>query len=110
MKGNLRKLWKRSLDTPKNRLERSLVRWFIITLVFLCVYVLFITKDNIFNWLDARRTLASQQKEIRDLDRQLKEMDARLDALSFKDSLEVYAREKFLFSEPGEDVYVLGNQ
>jgi len=107
MKGNLKKLWKYSLDTPKNRLERSFVRWFIYTLIFLVVYVLFITKDNVFNWMAARRTVASQQKEISRLNREIDEMDARLDALSSKDSLEKFAREQYLFSEPGEDVYIV---
>ena len=48
-------------------------------------------------------------RQIREYEEKTVEMDGRINDLKTdRDSLEKFAREKFFFSAPDEDVYVLG--
>lgn len=96
MKGNFRKQ------------EKSLIYWAIGLIAFFALDVLFFTKDNVFRWIGAERTVHNQEKQIENYRKEIAEMDEFLGRIKgSKDSLETYARERFQFSEEGEDVYLI---
>ena len=88
--------------------HRSFMRYAaVITFLFL-LFILFKPGSNIFNWIDARREISRQEKQISEYEKSLKELDTRIDLLtSDRDTLEKYAREEFHLAAPGEDVYIL---
>ena len=52
--------------------------------------------------------MTSMERQIRDYEQRSAEMDSRINKLrSNRDSLEKFAREKFYFSAPGEDIYIV---
>ena len=105
-KGVLKDLWKKDKD-GRNHGQRSFVRYAIIATTLTLVFLM-VKKDNLFVWLGAARTLRQQQKQIVELERQNSSLDATINALrTDRDSLEKYARETYLFSATGEDVYVV---
>lgn len=81
-----------------------------VTFLFL-LFILFKPGSNIFNWLDARRELNRQEKQILEYRQELEKLDTRIDLLvTDKDTLEKFAREQFYLAAPGEDVYILENR
>ena len=105
-KGVLKDLWKKDKD-GRNHGQRSFVRYAIIATTLTLVFLM-VKKDNLFVWLGAARTLRQQQKQLVELERQNSSLDATINALrTDRDSQEKYARETYLFSAPGEDVYVV---
>mgnify|MGYP000909265245 CR=1 FL=1 len=96
MKGNLGKQ------------EKCLLYWAIFLLAFLALDVLFLRKDNVFRWIGAARTVHNQEKQIENYKKEIAAMDEFLGRIKeSKDTLETYARERFQFSEHGEDVYLI---
>lgn len=85
--------------------RRSFFRLAAIATVLLLAF-LFLRKDNIFRWIQAGFTIRSQEDRIEFLEKDNARMDERLkDLTTNKDSLETFARERFDFSRPDEDVY-----
>ena len=79
----------------------------VVTFLFL-LFVLFKPGSNIFNWLNARREISRQEKQISEYGKELEELDKRINLLtSDRDTLEKFAREKFHLAAPGEDVFIL---
>ncbi len=63
------------------------------------------------NWIRARMDISRINSQIEEYDAKTEQLDGRIQSLrSNRDSLERFAREKFLFSAPGEDVYVLDEE
>ena len=66
--------------------------------------------NNVIRWVGARIEISSQEKQIREYNRQIRQMDERIRMLtSDRDTLEKFAREQFNFAEPGDDVYIIGD-
>ncbi len=88
--------------------HRSFMRYAaVITFLFL-LFILFKPGSNIFNWIDARREISRQEKQISEYEKSLKELDTRINLLtSDRDTLEKFARERFHLAAPGEDVYLI---
>ena len=64
--------------------------------------------NNLIHWIGATLEIASQRRQIEQYGREIEEMDRRIDMLrSDRDTLEKFARERFHFAEPGEDVYIV---
>ena len=77
----------------------------IATAIFLVV--LLVKKDSVLRWVQTGFELRRQRKEIEYYQKQIHDLDSRIEGLSTnRDTLEAYAREQFLFSEPGDDVYL----
>lgn len=77
------------------------------TAVFL-VIICFLKRDNVITWIKAGVTLGRQKNRIEYLQKENAALDKQIRSLSTdKDTLEKFAREKFYFAEPGDDVYVL---
>ena len=105
MAGKFKDIWDRSKDGNRKE-QRSFLRFFIVaTAVF--VVLLFAKKDNVVRWIQAGFTIADQKRQIENLQEKIDGMNAHIENLrTDRDSLEAFAREKFHFSEPGDDVYL----
>ncbi len=86
--------------------KKNFLRFVIIaTAIFLVV--LLGKKDSVLRWVQTGFELRRQRKEIEYYEKQIRDLDSRIESLSTnRDTLEAYAREQFLFSEPGDDVYL----
>lgn len=79
----------------------------VVTCIFLIVWT-FGPGNTFVGWIRAKRDISSMERQIRDYGAKTSEMDERIHELrSSRDSLEKFAREKFLFSAPGEDIYLV---
>ena len=86
--------------------KKNFLRFVIIaTAIFLVV--LLVKKDSVLRWVQTGFELRRQRKEIEYYQKQIRDLDSRIEGLSTnRDTLEAYAREQFLFAEPGDDVYL----
>ncbi len=86
--------------------KKNFLRFVIIaTAIFLVT--LLVKKDSVLRWVQTGFELRRQRKEIEYYEKQIRDLDSRIESLSTnRDTLEAYAREQFLFSEPGDDVYL----
>lgn len=86
--------------------KKNFIRFVIIaTAIFLVV--LLVKKDSVLRWVQTGFELRRQRKEIEYYQKQIRNLDSRIEGLSTnRDTLEAYAREQFLFAEPGDDVYL----
>lgn len=104
--GKYKHIWKKSKDGT-NKEERSFLRYVIIATAIFLVFICFIKRDNVFRWIEAGFTVRKQDKQIEYYEADIERLQHELESLTGnRDTLEKYAREKFLFAEPGEDVYV----
>ena len=104
--GKFSKIWNRSKDGA-NHEERSFVRYAIVSTVIFLLFICVIKRDNLFRWIEAGITIHRQEKQMEFYDADIARLKEELNSLTTdKDTLEKFAREKFLFAEPGEDVYV----
>ena len=78
--------------------------------IFLIVWI--VGPGNTFvSWIRAKRDISSMERQIRDYEQRSAEMDSRINELrSNLDSLEKFAREKFYFSAPCEDIYIIDDK
>ncbi|MBO4916277.1 MAG: septum formation initiator family protein [Bacteroidales bacterium] len=104
--GKFSKIWNRSKDGA-NHEERSFVRYAIVSTVIFLLFICVIKRDNLFRWIEAGLTIHRQEKQMEYYDADIARLKDELNSLTTdRDTLEKFAREKFLFAEPGEDVYV----
>lgn len=79
----------------------------VIALLFitlLCVY----PDNNVFTWLEARREIRAQKRQMRRYQLEINDMREKIKDLTVnRDTLETFARENFHFAEEGEDVYLI---
>ncbi|MBO6081650.1 MAG: septum formation initiator family protein [Bacteroidales bacterium] len=100
--GKLKDLW--------NGENRGFVRYAVVATAIVLVWILFLGDDNLVRWMKARIELRQQNRQIEMYRRDIAEMDQQIQTLSTdRDTLEEYARERFHFAEPGDDVYVERN-
>ena len=99
-------IWDKSKDGSRHG-PRSFLRYFIISTA-ICIVVLFVKRDSVVRLIGAGFTIRRQNREMQFYRKQIRELDREIGALSNdRDTLETLAREKYLFAEPGDDVYVL---
>lgn len=104
--GKFSKIWNRSKDGA-NHEERSFVRYAIVSTVIFLLFICVVKRDNLFRWIEAGLTIHRQEKQMEYYDADIARLKDELNSLTTdRDTLEKFAREKFLFAEPGEDVYV----
>lgn len=81
---------------------------FAIIAIGIFMVFLFVKKDNLITWVNAGITLNRQNRQIENYRQEIEDFDEKIRTItSNKDSLETYAREEFLFAEPGETVYII---
>lgn len=82
----------------------------IFALVVLAVFLYAWTfggGNTFISWIRAKSEIVSMDRQIREYREKTREMDSRIRELrSDRDSLEKFAREKFYFAAPGEDIYL----
>ena len=65
-------------------------------------------KGTITHWIKAKAEIRRQEKQMEQYRREIEAMDKDINELkNNKDSLEKFARERFNFAAPGEDVYLI---
>lgn len=91
----------------KDFIKHPFVRFAAVTTAILLLFLI-IKKDGIITWIRTGFNIAEQKRHIENLERRNAELDEKINALrEDKDTLEKYARETYLFAEPGEDVYIM---
>ena len=104
---NLKDIWKRNVekgDPEQNSFFKFAIISFILTLAVLC----FFTRDNMIRWARAGIETSLQNRRIEKLSKEIEKMDKEIKSLRENpDSLELFAREKFQFAQPGDDVYLI---
>lgn len=92
----------------RNTVLRVLLnKYFLVTLVF-AVWFAFFDTNTVGSIIRTRRQIRSQRQQIEFYQKEIASMDSKLEQLqSQKDTIETFAREEYLYSEPGETVYVV---
>ena len=79
----------------------------IVTLI-VGLWMVFLSHDSLINWARAGIEVKRQEAKIEEYRRDIEAMDAQIKALTEnRDSLEKFARERYHFAAPGEDVYLV---
>ena len=88
--------------------KSPLVNYILWSTVAFLVIILFFRHDNLIRWVKAGLTIRRQERQIEWYKKEISELDKQIDAMSTnRDTLEKFARERFLFAEPGDDVYLV---
>ena len=99
-------IWNRDKDGSKKE-QRSFLRYAIVATAAFLIFLL-VKKDGIITWAQAGFTLQRQQRQIELLRQENAELDKKIEMMKGnRDTLERYARERFFFAEPGDDVYIV---
>ena len=95
-------------DALRNPKKSFLCFAAVVLVIFLYAWT-FGHGNTFISWIRAKAEIVSMNRQIREYEEKTVEMDGRINDLKTnRDSLEKFAREKFFFSAPDEDVYVLG--
>lgn len=98
--GKFKELW--------NGPDRSFFRYATVITVPFLLYIVFLGSNSLVRWAGAAVEIKRQERQMIRLRREINRMDLNVSTLSTnKDSLERYARERFGFAAPDEDVYEL---
>jgi cell division protein FtsB len=89
--------------------EHRKFAWFVVISTSLFLMSWLIGPGNtIIHWVKARNEISSQEKQMEVYRAQIDEMNQNIEELeNNRDTLEKFARERFHFAAPGEDVYVI---
>ena len=80
----------------------------IVVTVGVLLWVVFISKSSVVNWVKGAAELSRQERLIKKYNAEIQEMDEEIAALEAnRDSLEKFGRENFHLAAPGDDVYVI---
>ncbi|MDE7127855.1 MAG: septum formation initiator family protein [Bacteroidales bacterium] len=75
---------------------------------FTFVYLAIGPGNNLIRWAKAKIDIAGQERQIREYQEDIERMERRIRMLtSDRDTLERFARERFLFAEPGDEVFLV---
>lgn len=88
--------------------KSPLLNYILWSTVAFLVIICFFRHDNLIRWIKAGFTIRKQEKQIEWYNKEIADLDKQIEAMSTdRDTLEKYARETFLFAEPGDDVYLI---
>ncbi|MBQ6878654.1 MAG: septum formation initiator family protein [Bacteroidales bacterium] len=89
--------------------EHNKFAWFVVisTAVFLLLWLVG-PGNTIVHWIKTSNEISRQEKQMEYYRQEIERMNQNIEALETdRDSLEKFARERFKFAAPGEDVYVI---
>ncbi len=89
--------------------EHKWFAWFVVgsTAVFLLSWLVG-PGNTIVHWVKAKREISAQERQMELYREQIEAMNQNIEELeNNKDTLEKFARERFKFAAPGEDVYII---
>lgn len=97
------------MSTNGNKdMQRSFLRYASIITVLALIF-LFLKRDSIIRWVESGMENRAQRKVIERLREENRLLEDSIRFLTEeRDSLEKFARERYLFTEPGEQVYIVG--
>ncbi len=79
----------------------------IIATAIFAIYICFLSSGSVLRWIRAGVEIKRQEKLIETYRNDIARMEEETRLLTEdRDSLEKFAREKFHFAAPGEDVYI----
>lgn len=79
----------------------------LIVTLLVGLWMVFLSHDSLINWARAGIEVKRQEAQMQQYQREIDAMDAQIKALGGdRDSLEKFARERYHFAAPGEDVYL----
>ena len=89
--------------------EHRKFAWFVVISTSLFLLSWLIGPGNtIIHWIKAKNEISNQEKQMKIYSEQIEEMNQNIEELETnRDSLEKFARERFHFAAPGEDVYLI---
>ena len=89
--------------------EHRKFAWFVVISTSLFLLSWLVGPGNtIIHWVRARNEISNQEKQMEMYRTQIDEMNQNIEELETnRDTLEKFARERFRFAAPGEDVYVI---
>lgn len=89
--------------------EHRKFAWFVVISTSLFVLSWIVGPGNtVIHWIKAKNEISRQERQMEMYRQQIEMMDRDIDELqNNKDTLEKFARERFRFAVPGEDVYVI---
>ena len=91
--------------------KSPLVKYIIGSTVVFLMIICFFRHDNLIRWIRAGFQIRQQKRQIEWYKQEISELDSQIDAMSTnRDTLEKFAREQFLFAEPGDDVYIIPDE
>ncbi len=94
-------------DTLKQKEHNYLIPFVIVVTAVVALWLLFFAHNSVLSWIKASVEVKNQQKEMTRLQSEIDAMDSRIDNLTTnKDSVEAFARERYHFAAPGDDVYI----
>lgn len=97
----------RLFNSLKQKEHNYLVPFVIVVTAVVALWLLFFANNSVLSWIKAGVEVKNQQKEMARLQGEIDAMDSRIDALTTnKDSVEAFARERYRFAAPGDDVYI----
>lgn len=90
--------------------HKGFFRYAAVITALALFYMVFYSSDSLIRWAGAAIELRQQRLQIEKYRLEISNMDKQIRMLSTdRDTLEEFAREKFRFAAPGDDVYVLGD-
>jgi len=91
----------------KQKEHNYFIPFVIVVTAVVALWLLFFAHNSVLSWIKAGAEVKSQEKEMATLQLDIDAMDARIDALTNnRDSVEAFARERYHFAAPGDDVYI----
>ena len=85
--------------------------YIIITSAVFLIVITFLIRDNVIRLIGAEATISRQNRQIEYYQKENARLEEEVNSLSTdKDTLERFAREKFNFAAPGEDVYIIEDE
>ncbi len=89
--------------------EHRKFAWFVVVMCVLFIGSwLFGSGNTIIHWIKAKNEIRRQEKLILEYKKEIGRMDDSINERTTDvDSLEKFARERFHFAAPGDDVYII---
>ncbi len=89
--------------------EHRKFAWFVVIATTLFIGSWIIGPGNtIIHWIRTENEIDRQEKQMEFYRQEIERMDQNIEELKTnKDTLEKFARERFNFAAPGEDVYIV---
>lgn len=95
------------LDWLKQKEHNYFIPFVIVVTAIVALWLLFFAHNSVLSWVRAGIEVRSQEKEMVRLQSEIDAMDARIESLTNnRDSVEAFARERYHFAAPGDDVYI----
>ncbi len=88
--------------------HKKFARFLVISTGFFIIIWLIGPGNTFIHWIGAALEISEQKGQIEQYEKEIKDMDERIKLLTTdKDTLEKFAREKFYFAAPDEDIYII---